>query len=380
MPHDMRRYKVKLLYGGYMQRSVLILGGYGNFGKRIAEALTQQGIAVIIAGRSREKAEALVRQLPEGLAEAACFDVTLELETALQRWRPTVVVNTCGPFQNSDYRVAECCIARQVHYLDLADGRAFVAGITALDKAAKAENVAVISGASTVPGLSSAVIEHFRPEFASIKRLRYGISPGQKAERGLATTQGILSYVGKPLAPYNGQGHPRYGWQDVYRQDYPELGKRWMANCDIPDLDLFPAHYGIGAMHFSAGLELGMLHLGLWGLSWLVRAGVPLNLPRYAKPLLAISNDVDRFGSADGGMHLLLDGTDHQGKPHQRAWFIIARDGYGPYIPTIPAILLAIKLIRQELPVTGAMPCVGLVTLTEYLAALEPYSIRTFER
>ena len=35
---------------------VLILGGYGNFGKRIAELLTRQGVTVIIAGRDRAKA------------------------------------------------------------------------------------------------------------------------------------------------------------------------------------------------------------------------------------------------------------------------------------------------------------------------------------
>jgi len=36
---------------------VLILGGYGNFGKRIATLLTRQKIAVIIAGRDGKKAQ-----------------------------------------------------------------------------------------------------------------------------------------------------------------------------------------------------------------------------------------------------------------------------------------------------------------------------------
>ena len=41
--------------------------------------------------------------------------------------------------------------------------------------------------------------------------LRYGISPGQKAERGLATTEGILTYVGKPLRAFAGDDGPPYG-------------------------------------------------------------------------------------------------------------------------------------------------------------------------
>lgn len=361
-----------------MRRSVLILGGYGNFGKRIAAALTKDGTHVIIAGRNKAKAEALVRQLPDGLAKVASFDVFTELDAQLESLTPAVVINTCGPFQTSDYSIAQCCIKRGVHYIDLADGRDFVTGITDLDKHAEKEGVSVISGASTVPGLSSAVIEHFKHEFSEITLLKYGISPGQKAERGLATTQSILTYVGKALKPFAGQKKPTYGWQGIYRQDYPTLGKRWMANCDIPDLDVLPARYGIQKIQFSAGLELGFMHLGLWGLSWLVRLRLPLRLPAFAQLLLRISNLFDRFGSADGGMHVILRGKDHNGNAHTRTWFIIARDGHGPHIPTIPAIILARRLVQGDITLRGAMPCVGLVTLEEYLDALSAYNIQTY--
>ena len=38
-------------------RKVLILGGYGNFGQKISTRLAKSGISIIIAGRSKEKAE-----------------------------------------------------------------------------------------------------------------------------------------------------------------------------------------------------------------------------------------------------------------------------------------------------------------------------------
>jgi NAD(P)-dependent dehydrogenase (short-subunit alcohol dehydrogenase family) len=63
--------------GGLVSQRILILGGYGNFGKRIARALARSGLPVIIAGRNRDKAEALRRELPTGLAETAIFDVKL---------------------------------------------------------------------------------------------------------------------------------------------------------------------------------------------------------------------------------------------------------------------------------------------------------------
>lgn len=361
-----------------MQKRVLILGGYGNFGKRIAHALTKDGVEFIIAGRNIDKAESLVKQLPDGLAQAVSFDVVTDLNSQLEQLKPSVVINTCGPFQRSDYSVAKSCISQGVHYIDLADGRDFVNAITALNADAEKMGVAVISGASSVPCLSSAVIEHFKHEFSEITEMKFGISPGQKAERGLATTQGIFSYLGKPLKPFLGHKKPAYGWQDIYRQDYPTLGKRWMANCDIPDLDIFPVRYGIRKIQFSAGLELGFMHLGLWGLSWLVRLGLPVNLSEFASPLLKISNLFNAFGSADGGMHVILQGKDKNGNPHTKTWFIIARDGHGPHIPTIPAIILAKKLVRNEIALKGATACVGLVTLEEYLKELKEFNIQTY--
>jgi len=291
---------------------VLILGGYGNFGKRIATALTKSGIAVIIAGRDEKKVQDLAAILPKGLSEIAVFDVNKNLSSELEKLKPAVVINTCGPFQESGYEVAETCINHKVHYIDISDGRKFVTGITAFNEKAREAGITVISGSSTVPGLSSAVLEHYRQEFSEMDSLKYGISPGQKAERGLATTKAIMSYVGKPLSPFSGKKKIAYGWQDIYCQEYPGLGKRWMANCDIPDLDLFPAHYGIKSIQFSAGLELGFMHLGLWLVSWLVRAGPPIHLPNYSAPLLRISNWFNIFGSSDGGMHIIIKGKDKE--------------------------------------------------------------------
>lgn len=361
-----------------MDREVLILGGYGNFGKRIAVGLTGCGVRVVVAGRNMDKAEHLARSLPPSMATAAAFDVRSELAAQLDALHPCVVVNTCGPFQTSGYDIARLCIERRVHYVDLADARDFVSGIAALDADAKAHGVAVIGGASTVPGLSSAVVGHFRREFSTIELLRFGISPGQKAERGLATTQAILSYVGKPLKPFIGVRGQVYGWQDIYRQDYPELGRRWMANCDIPDLDLLPVRYEISSIRFSAGLELGVLHLGLWLLSWLVRLGLPLDLPRHARALLKASDWFNGIGSADGGMHVILRGKDGAVKPHERRWFLIAKNGDGPQIPCVPAIVLARRLASGEPPVTGAYPCVGLVSLEEYLHELRAFEVRQY--
>lgn len=356
---------------------IIVLGGYGNFGKRISRALVKKQIPILIAGRDEMKARALAAELG-GLADIAIFDVQSEFETKLKEYAPRVVINTCGPFQGADYSVAKTCIAHETHYIDLADGRDFVRDISKLDEVAKNANVAIISGASTVPGLSSAIVEEFKNNFACIEEMIFGIAPGQGAERGLATTKGILSYVGKRLKPFAGNENP-YGWQDLYFQKYPELGFRLMANCDIPDLDLLPQKYGIRKIRFSAGLELGILHIGLWLISHLIKFGLKIELVNFAKPMLRIADVLNPFGSDDGGMHVILRGTDEDGRHKEIKWFIVAKNGDGPQIPTIPAIVLAQKLFNDQFEKRGAMPCVGQITKDEYLSELSEFAIKEYE-
>ena len=124
-----------------------------------------------------------------------------------------------------------------------------------LEEQAIKKNCIAITGASTLPCLSSAVLNYYKDEFKTIDSLVYGITIGQKTERGLATFKSILSYAGHRLQDFRGISKKMYGWQDLYRQEYPLLGKRWMANCDVPDLDLLPGYFPIKSIRFSAGIS-----------------------------------------------------------------------------------------------------------------------------
>ena len=57
----------------------------------------------------------------------------------------------------------------------------------------------VVSGASSVPGLSSAVVERLAAPFASMETIDIGTSASQKTP-GLATVGSVLSYCGKPFS------------------------------------------------------------------------------------------------------------------------------------------------------------------------------------
>lgn len=126
-------------------------------------------------------------------------------------------------------------------------------------------------------------------------------------------------------------------------------------------------------------MENSAVHLGLWLMSWGIRLGLPIDLPRHAPLLLAASHWFDFFGSVDGGMHLILAGKDRAGRRALAKWFIVAFDGDGPYIPTIPSVIMVKRMLAGETFAAGAMPCVGMITLQEYLDELKMFNIKTYD-
>ncbi len=357
-----------------MTARVLVIGGYGNFGSYIARSLAgDTNIRLLIGGRSVEKARTFAASLEAfHSAEGHSLDINADLAVALARIAPDIIVHTTGPFQRQDHRVARASIAQGCHYLDLADARDFVATIAKLDAEARARDVLVVSGASSVPCLTAAVIDAYLSEFARLEAIDYGISAAQHTNRGLATTSAVLSYVGKPMTMLrDGEMKTVYGWEDTHAERYPELGCRLFGNCDIPDLTLFPKRYPtLKSMRFAAGHEVKLLHLGTRMLGALVRLGLLRALDNHAEALLRLALIFDPFGSGRSGFHMILSGVGHDGNPLQRRFVIIARSGHGPYIPCMPAILLARRLANAGAPQRGAMPCVDLIDLDTYLAAL----------
>ena len=169
----------------------MIVGASGVFGSRLVEQLVATGQQrFILAGRHAKKAAGLMASL-RARNIAASFEIFDRNRPDVARLRalaPMVIVDAAGPFQNSSLALAEAAIAAGVHYIDLADARDFVARAQDLGNQARAAGVTVVSGASSTPALSHAVIDHmvkagcasiaflwpFRP--ATVRRVGFQLS------------------------------------------------------------------------------------------------------------------------------------------------------------------------------------------------------------
>lgn len=361
---------------------VLVIGGYGLFGRRLVERLARTGgLTVLLAGRSQAAAAEAVRQLqPRAAARLEALALDAQdgaLAPRLRELGAHIVVNASGPFQQHDYRIPLACIAAGCHYVDLADGRAYVEGISSLDASARAAGVLVTSGASSVPALSSAAADRLAQDFAEVDAIDIGISPGNRTERGLSTIASVLSYCGQLLP--SPRRAPAYGWHGSRRHRYPApVGDRLLSPCDVPDLALLaPRYAGVPVVRFGAGLELRFLHRGMNFLAWSARAGLVRDWSRHARALRWAADLFRDWGSDAGAMHVSLTGRDAEGRTSTRTWHLVATHGDGPFVPTLAAAAMVRKLRSGGIERTGALPCIGLLSLEEILAEAQGLHITT---
>ncbi len=343
---------------------VVVVGGAGNFGARIVRALRgDPNIELMVAGR-RAVSVPGAEEVPSVL-----IDIDgAEFAQAVKDLSPGLIIHCVGPFQGQDYRVANAALAAGAHYLDLADGRQFIADFAqAMNDQAVRAGRAAISGASTLPALSSAVVEELR-EGISLESIEVTIAPGQRAPRGKATLEAVYSYLGRPFQVWRkGRWRRAWGWMDL-EEIRLDVGGRLGAACDVPDLELFPARYpGVRTVRFSAALEFGVQHLTLWGLAALRRIGLPFPVARWAVSLNRLAGMFDAAAGEKGGMRVSVVGDRSDGGGRvRRTWQLTAPAMDGPEIPCMAAILLARRLARGEAFQSGAFPCMGLLTLSEF--------------
>ena len=351
---------------------ILIVGGSGIFGRRIAELLARQSDAdLIIAGRSQERAKATAQSLIKATGRTvsdSSLDAGRTTAADLSSLRPDIVINASGPFQTQSYGLAEAAIAVGAHYIDLADATSFVTGITRLDPAAKAAGVLVVSGASSVPGLSSTVVSELRPRFQRLDAVDIAISPGNRFDPGEATTRSVLAGVGRPLRQWR-QGHWQicHGWQDARRVRFKGLGPRWLGNVDVPDLQLLPKNIPeLRTAGFQAGVEVPAQHFAIWALSWLVRSAVVRQPERLTRALLALKRRLSWLGSDRGGMRIVLSGITPDNRDATLTWTLVAGSGHGPFVPTLASVALCKALLSGEFLLRGALPCFALLPLADF--------------
>ena len=373
------------------RRRILIVGGYGTFGGRVAVLLADEPrLTLMIAGRSLDKATVFCARLPPGAERiAASFDRDGDLDRQLRAMAPDTVVDATGPFQSygdDPYRLVEACLAIGIDYLDLADGSAFVKGIARFDAAARARDVFILSGVSSFPVLTAAVVRDLARGLARVDAITAGIAPLPYANVGLNVIRAIAGYAGKPV-PLIRDGRPAVGYAltETMRYTIAPPGRLPLRSLrfslvDVPDLQVLPALWPqLRAIWAGAGPVPDILHRMLNGLAWLVRLRLLPSLSPFARFFYAVAGVV-RWGENRGGMFVAIAGAGHDGKPVERSWHLVAEGEDGPFIPSMAIAAIVRRGLDGRWPEAGARPAASELELADYAPIFARRAIFTGRR
>ncbi len=367
---------------------VLIVGGYGVFGGRLVQLLADESrLTLIVAGRSRACAQAFCAATPaRATLVAATFDRSGDVEAQLRALAPDIVVDASGPFQGygaNAHVLIQAALALDIHYLDLADGSAFVDGVAQFDTAAKTHNVFVLSGVSSFPVLTAAVCRRLAQGLSRIDTITGGIAPSPYAGVGLNVIRAISSYSGKPLKLVR-DGKPAigYGLTETRRATIAPPGRLPLDSTlfslvDVPDLVVLPQQWPhLQAVWMGAGPVPAVLHRALILLATMVRIGLLPTLS-FLAPLFYRAINTLRWGEHRGGMFVALEGIKPDGAKVARSWHLLAEGDDGPLIPSMAIEAIIRKALAGQMPPPGARSAIADLELADYDALFARRTIFT---
>lgn len=271
-----------------------------------------------------------------------------------------ILIHAAGPFQHDPAPLVRACIARHIHYIDIAEPLEFIQQVRVTAATVTDCPVILVPGCSTVPGLVSCLMQLFT-QAQHIARIDIRLSLG--SANPLST--GLLFSLLRPL----GQAANRPGEPPWFRQlstlVHLDGRKRHYGNYPIPLSNPLVVERHNIAITFAVGFDRVFINLLLYLASFIVPHWSDRTLLRICKlsiPLLRLfwGSIAKIVGSAEGRLTLIA--RDQANLPVQQ--IEVKAPANGLDIPAITTVWAAQSILsRTESASTKVQGCVGLEQL-----------------
>jgi short subunit dehydrogenase-like uncharacterized protein len=246
---------------------ILVYGATGYTGQLVVDECLAQGVRPVIAGRDANAVRTLAER--HGLEwRAAALDDVRALDQVLTG--ATVVIHCAGPFSKTSRPMADACLRRGVHYLDITGEIAVFEALAARDADARTAGVMLLPGVGFDVVPSDCLAAHLKRRLPSATSLTLAFYGGSGLSRGTATT--MAENAGSPGAVRrDGRILPvPPGW----RTRVVDFGEKSRLTVTIPWGDVSTAYYSTGIPNIEVFTAVP---------SSVVRS---LRLSRYLAPIL----------------------------------------------------------------------------------------------
>ena len=226
----------------------LIYGANGYTGELIAREAKARGHAPILAGRNLAAVNALADEL--GLP-ARSFSLDSAASTDHGLSGVTAVLLCAGPFARTSRPMADACLRKRVHYLDVTGEIPVFEALFARNAEAKRAGVSLLPGMGFDVVPSDCLAAHLRRRLPSATKLTLGFKVALGMSRGTAIT--TIEGMGRPNLVRRGGRLTELPMGSLTRTiDFgqgptPALSIPWgdvataYYSTDIPDIEVYAA-------------------------------------------------------------------------------------------------------------------------------------------
>lgn len=217
--------------------NILIIGGYGEVGGKIAKLLLQSyPNRIWIAGRNIEKAKDFCVE-HKNLVRPLQLDVSEKVHP--EQLENVALVIMC--LEQKDTAFAQLCLNGGIIYIDITASYTFLKKLEALHSLAVQKQSTAIFSVGMAPGLTNLMAMHAARQLSSLEKMHISILLGAGDTHGTAAILWILQQLNKPFSSYNNQKVANFTNKRTVK--FKKIGKRSVYQFNFSDQHTLTKHF-----------------------------------------------------------------------------------------------------------------------------------------
>jgi saccharopine dehydrogenase-like NADP-dependent oxidoreductase len=305
-----------------MDGNILIVGGYGNVGRRISSTLGERFPGrVLAAGRNYAKARELAISTGMKVRPLQMDVLTFQEGTRLPEDVRLVVMCLDLP----DATFVGKCLQQGVHYVDISANYSLLSQIELLDPVAKQHNATAVLSVGLAPGLTNLLASHCKLKLDELKRADIFILLGLGEAHGEAALRWTIENFNSAFTVFeNGVVKQVASFHEAKRTVFPEgVGERTAYRFNFSEQHVLPGTLRIPSAStwfcFDSSLTTHLF-------AFFEKTGL-LNLLRFGPVRESL---VKVFRTLQFGSDMFVMKVDAQGTANGReAFYECSASGYG---------------------------------------------------
>lgn len=224
-----------------MTQQVLILGGSGRIGSKVAaDLIAHTSAEITIAGRNLVTGAEASQRLGERVKFSA-IDLAAGSGLRAAIGQADLVIHCAGPFHYRDASVLQACIDQGVNYVDVSDHPSFTRKALAYRSNAESVGVTAIINTGIFPGISNSMVRRDVEQVDHAEKIHLSYVVAGSGGAGVTVMRTTFLGLQRPFEAWiDGDWQSVKPYSDREVVEFPKYGKVGVYWFDMPEAFTLP--------------------------------------------------------------------------------------------------------------------------------------------